>query len=234
MAFPTLRWYEKGQAVMPDYRGDRTMEALVDYVKRRVGSNGGEEFQEEHHPGCLVVGHLMVNRVPGNFHIEAHSVNHELNSAMTNLTHRVNHLSFGSTDGFPGHVLYLIPHFSCIPKKYKNTDPMKDKYYPTFEYHQAFHHHLKVISTHIDYLFSRSTILYQILEQSQLVYYDVQMVPEIRFSFDLSPMSVVLSKEGRKWYEYLTSLCAIIGGTYTTLGLINATLLKIFKPKKIY
>lgn len=49
----------------------------------------------------------------------------------------------------------------------------------------------------------------------------------------MSPMSVNLKKEGRRWYEYLTSLFAIIGGTYTTLGLINATLLRIFKPKKI-
>ena len=56
-------------------------------------------------------------------------------------------------------------------------------------------------------------------------------VPEIRFSYDLSPISVSVQKEGRKWYEYITSLCAIIGGTYTTLGLINRTLLSLFKPK---
>jgi hypothetical protein len=71
------------------------------------------------------------------------------------------------------------------------------------------------------------------LEQSQVVYYDVVNVPEARFSYDLSPMSVVVQKEGRKWYDYLTSLCAIIGGTFTTLGLIDATLYKVFKPKKL-
>jgi hypothetical protein len=43
----------------------------------------------------------------------------------------------------------------------------------------------------------------------------------------------VVEKEGRKWYDYLTSLCAIIGGTFTTLGLIDATLYKILKPKKL-
>jgi hypothetical protein len=52
------------------------------------------------------------------------------------------------------------------------------------------------------------------LEQSQIVYYDPENVPEARFSYDLSPMAVVVQKEGRKWYDYLTSLCAIIG-TYS-------------------
>ena len=37
----------------------------------------------------------MVNRVPGNFHVEAGSVNHNLNPTMTNLSHTVHHLSFG-------------------------------------------------------------------------------------------------------------------------------------------
>ena len=73
-------------------------------------------------------------------------------------------------------------------------------------------------------------ILYQILEESQLVMYDVQNVPEIKFLWDMSPMSVNLVKEtDKRWYDYITSLLAIIGGTYTTLGLINRTLLGIFK-----
>mmetsp|Transcript_20091 Transcript_20091/g.43614 ORF Transcript_20091/g.43614 Transcript_20091/m.43614 type:complete len:479 (+) Transcript_20091:134-1570(+) len=244
MAFPMLRWYEGGKAIMPDYRGDRTVEALLEYAKRRASSSEGgggdggdddraeDEFAEEHHPGCQVSGHMMVNRVPGDLHIEAKSTNHAINSAMTNLTHRVNHLSFGTPHGPQGHVLSFLPFFSDIPENFKRTNPMKDKYYPTYHFHEAFHHHLKIISTHVDYMFSHSTVLYQILEESQLVYFDVQNIPEIKFLWDMSPMSVNLTKEGRPWYEYATSLLAIIGGTYTTLGLINATLLRIFKPKK--
>lgn len=239
MAFPTLRWYVDGKAVMPDYRGDRTVEALMEYAKRRVGSTGeggndeDDEFGQEHHPGCQVSGHMMVNRVPGNLHMEAKSTNHVINSAMTNLTHRVNHLSFGTPHGPQGHHLAFLPYFSDdIPEYFKHTNPLKDRYFPTYHFHQAFHHHLKIISTHVDYLF-RNTVIYQILEESQLVYYDVQTIPEIKFLWDMSPMSVSLTKEGRPWYEYMTNLLAIIGGTYTTLGLINATLLKIFKPKRL-
>jgi len=253
MAFPTLRWMEDGKAVMPDYRGDRTVDGLVEYAKRRVDdskggnndnkSNNGDnralannEWDEDHHPGCQVSGHLMVNRVPGNLHVEAKSSHHEINSAMTNLTHRVNHLSFGPPRAPNYNFMALFG--DAFPATYRHSNPMKGKFYPSAEYHTAFHHHMKIVSSHADYLASSrgsssSSVVYQILEESQVVVYEVQEIPEIKFLWDMSPMSVSLTKEGRRWYEYMTNLLAIIGGTYTTLGLINATLLKLFKPKRL-
>lgn len=74
---------------------------------------------------------------------------------------------------------------------------------------------------------------YQFIEQSQIVKYSEDDVPEARFSYDISPMSVIVKTDGLKWYDYLTSLFAIIGGTFTTLGLIDASLYKVFKPKKL-
>mmetsp|Transcript_24296 Transcript_24296/g.67351 ORF Transcript_24296/g.67351 Transcript_24296/m.67351 type:complete len:478 (-) Transcript_24296:795-2228(-) len=257
MAFPTLRWYHAGQAVQPDYKMDRTVQALVAYAKRKLEMD--EKYKEwfsknEHqttpeeqdkkrqlyqqqrpeHPGCQVSGHLMVNRVPGNFHIEAKSKSHNLNAAMTNLSHVVNHLSFGppidlNQDRKARRIL------KQVPEEHRQFSPMDDSDYVTKQYHQAFHHYIKVVSTHLNMGTSdtNSLLTYQFLEQSQIVYYSEVNVPEARFSYDLSPMSVVVEKEGRKWYDYLTSLCAIIGGTFTTLGLIDATLYKVFKPKKL-
>ena len=80
---------------------DRTVQALVGFAKRKLEMD--EKFKDweqktphasadekekkrklfqQHrpeHPACQVSGHLMVNRVPGNFHIEAKSKNHNLN-----------------------------------------------------------------------------------------------------------------------------------------------------------
>lgn len=180
-----------------------------------------------------VSGHLMVNRVPGNFHIEAKSKNHNLNSAMTNLTHIVNHLSFG--EPLDQQSLRTKRILKQVPEEHQQFNPMDGSLYLTREYHQAYHHYIKVVSTHLNVGSSDANqmVTYQFLEQSQIVHYDVNNVPEARFSYDLSPMSVVVEKEGRKWYDYLTSLCAIIGGTFTTLGLIDAVLYKVFKPKKL-
>merc|ERR1712127_364159 len=112
------------------------------------------------------------------------------------------------------------------------------KVYATSKFHQAFHHYIKVVSTHLNMGSGsemddvNSITVYQMLEQSQIVFYDEVNVLEARFSYDMSPMSVVVQKEGRKWYDYLTSLCAIIGGSFTTLGLIDASLYRVFKEKK--
>jgi len=256
MAFPTLRWYANGEPVTPDYKMDRTVDALVGYVKRKLEmderlkdwekkaaeSGTSEEDKERHrklyqgsrpeHPGCQVSGHLMVNRVPGNFHVEAKSNSHNLNAAMTNLSHVVNHLTFGDPmDTRSARTRRILKQ---VPKEHRQFKPMNEQAYITEDYHQAYHHYIKVVSTHLIFGASRNNQMttYQFLEQSQIVYYDETNVPEARFSYDLSPMSVVVEKEGRKWYDYLTSLCAIIGGTFTTLGLIDATLYRVFKPKK--
>ena len=86
MAFPTLRWYKASEAVLPDYKMDRTVAALTGFTKRklemeekykdwekkmaddpeknqRMRPNAGNSRPE--HPGCQVSGHFMVNRVPG-------------------------------------------------------------------------------------------------------------------------------------------------------------------------
>eukprot|EP00980_Cylindrotheca_fusiformis_P025148 scaffold13207_cov143-Cylindrotheca_fusiformis.AAC.1 len=255
MAFPTIRWYHSGQPISPEYKMDRTVQALVGFSKRKlemdekykeweakaVDSTQEEKDQKRklfqahrpEHPACQVSGFLMVNRVPGNFHIEAKSKNHNLNSAMTNLTHVVNHLSFGEPVDRQSRRTKRI--LKQVPEEHRQFSPMDGSSYVTKDFHQAFHHYIKVVSTHLNMGSSSSNqmVTYQFLEQSQIVYYEVNNVPEARFSYDLSPMSVVVEKESRKWYDYLTSLCAIIGGTFTTLGLIDAVLYKVFKPKKL-
>jgi len=101
MAFPTLRWYHDAKVVRPDYQMDRTVVALMAFARRKLemddkfkeweskANNLDDEEREQkrqlfqqhrpEHPGCQVSGHLMVNRVPGNFHIEAKSKSHNLN-----------------------------------------------------------------------------------------------------------------------------------------------------------
>lgn len=245
LAFPCLRWYENGKFQAPDYKLDRTVNALTAHANRKLdastkyhnwkqdrgaSSKPRQMYTRPENPGCQVSGTLMVNRVPGNFHIEAKSVNHNLNSAMTNLTHMVNHLSFGEMGKDQTRTLTRV--LKQVPKALQQFRPLDGKMFTNSEFHQAYHHYIKVVSTHLSLGYIKFPTLYQFLEQSQIVYYEDVNVPEARFSYDLSPMSVIVEKEGRKWYDYLTSLCAIIGGTFTTLGLIDATLYKVFKPKK--
>jgi Endoplasmic reticulum vesicle transporter len=46
-------------------------------------------------------------------------------------------------------------------------------------------------------------------------------------------MAVVIKRKGKRWYEFVTSICALIGGTFTVMGLLSSFLGVIFKPKKL-
>mmetsp|Transcript_5866 Transcript_5866/g.8623 ORF Transcript_5866/g.8623 Transcript_5866/m.8623 type:complete len:503 (+) Transcript_5866:153-1661(+) len=269
-AFPLIRWYRDGKPEYPEYRADRTVAALTEFSKRKIDMNekykgwekraleeGGDAARlprrpdggRPDHPGCQVSGHIFVNRVPGNFHVEARSKSHNLNAAMTNLTHIVNHLSFGSPDTLPDHKHKEVTRLlKQVPPKYKRFYPLDHKLFETKKYHQAYHHYIKVVQTHFDMSGKgrdesgrpinkmdgyNAMSTYQFLRQSQVVLYDEMTVPEARFSYDLSPMSVLVQKESRKWYDYVTSLCAIIGGAFTTFGLIDASLYRVLKSKKV-
>lgn len=59
-----------------------------------------EAFKE--HQGCQLIGEILINKVPGNFHISAHAYGSILGRLFTetgvnnlDLTHKINHLSFG-------------------------------------------------------------------------------------------------------------------------------------------
>ena len=52
--------------------------------------------------GCQLFGYLLINRVPGNFHISSHAFHEYLNKIFNmanirtiDLSHKINHISFG-------------------------------------------------------------------------------------------------------------------------------------------
>lgn len=208
MAFPTLRLFKEGEIFAPDYKMDRTIVALKEYAKSKLELEEKMkewhpkrreriESQNKEHPGCMLSGYLLVNRVPGNFHLEARSNQHNLNAAMTNLSHIVNHLSFGQP--LRSDQLKKMKRF---PEFSDSIAPLDSSVFVNRDFHQSFHHYSKVVSTHysVDGVLSRkSTILgYQVLAQSQIMHYQEEDVPEAKFSYDLSPMAVVVNNKGRR------------------------------------
>lgn len=250
MAFPSLRLFTDGEVAPPDYRGDRTVEAFMEFVKQRVAvdeqvatmdvaTREAHEVRKENmrtdHPGCLMSGFLLVNRVPGHFHIEARSKHHNLNPAASNMSHVVHQLSFG-----PSLSRNALRRVEEVPDNFfsmVSTKPMDDKQYVNTALHSSYHHYIKVVSTHLEvgarFQGKDAILAYQMVESSQLMSYSEEDVPEARFSYDLSPMSVVITRKGKRFYEFLTSVCAIIGGTFTVVSLFNSFLGILFKKKTV-
>ena len=131
---------------------------------------------------------------------------------------------------------------SKVPEEFfsvSSTEPMNGREYANFKLHQAFHHYLKVVSTNIELAGSgkaarkKSILAYQMVQSSQIMQYTETEVPSALFTYDLSPLSVVITSKGKRWYEFLTSICAIMGGAFTVLGLFSGFLNIVFKSKKI-
>ena len=249
-AFPMMQLFKFQDKLGADYRADRTLVAFEDFISQQIALDQHVNSlpdnekkahlemvagQQNKHPGCLLVGFLLVNRVPGNFHIEARSKHHNLNPVMSNLSHIVNHLSFG-----PVFTLRELERMDYVPNtlfSYTSTHPMDHHAYVNTKLHQVYHHHIKVVTTVINDRNPRydegAIVAYQMVQASQIMEYIEEDVPEARFSFDISPMAVRIAKEPRPLYQFVTSVCAIIGGSFTVFGLFNGILSVLFKPKKM-
>jgi thiol-disulfide isomerase/thioredoxin len=250
--YPTLRLFVNGEFVM-DYRGSRTVMDFVQFLKvaeedlKREGrlnlDQVGESMkkhmnmsaEEQHwleslertkkhhviesvepkwkpidHPGCQVAGSILINRVPGNFLIQAFSPMHDLAPHMTNLSHEIHSLVFTPEAA-------RRERRNALPKQFEqSTTPLNGNVYVTENLHEAYHHYLKLVST--------NGFAYQVLQSSQLAIYGHDQVPENKFIIDLSPIAIRYRQETRRWYDYVTSLMAIIGGTFTVVGICGASL----------
>lgn len=59
-------------------------------------------------------------------------------------------------------------------------------------------------------------------------------IPAIYFRYDMSPIVVKFTKRSKSFSHFLVQICAIIGGVFTVLGLLNSivhTSLKRFLKK---
>jgi hypothetical protein len=201
-------------------------------------------WNTEEHPGCQLSGYLYMDRAPGHFYVQAQSQSHDLNPYMTNLSHTINHLSFGdekATRYFAG--LMSRGKETVFPKNFhESVQPLDGNVYVTPDLHEAYHHYIKLVGTN---LFS-----YQVVPSTQLAKYREDAIPETKFIIDLSPISVVYRATTRRWYDYVTSIMvrcvcvecnllypvhvdlsltnvvlvlqAIIGGTFTVVGMLEA------------
>jgi hypothetical protein len=246
--YPTLRLFVEGQPYEKgDYRGQRFLMDLIQFIKvaetdletegklsldqitasmqrhlnvsaeekhwaealHRMHHHHHEDWNPEDHPGCQLSGSMLINRVPGNFYIQAMSLTHDLVPHMTNVSHQINSLTFSPDKHNRENKKDILP-----PNFDQLTRPVDGKAFFTNKLHQAYHHYLKLVTTNGN--------AYQVLYSSQLAVYEPNEVPEAKFLIDLSPIAIRYRRVSRHWYDYVTSLMAIIGGTFTVVGIFES------------
>ena len=117
---------------------------------------------------------------------------------MANVSHSVNHLSFGTPLSRTA-----ARRVDEIPSEFfdvSSTEVMDGNMYINNKLHQAFHHYIKVVPTEIQagskFMGKDVIQAYQMVQTSQIMQYATEDVPEARFSYDISPMAVVIKKKG--------------------------------------
>lgn len=172
--------------------------------------------------GCEISGFLLLDRVPGNFYIFAQSDIVDV-IPHTNLSHQINFLSFVTA----GDSASSSPHEDTARKSH----PINGQVYINSEFHQAHHHYIKLVSSTAKegQSTTNTNSYYQMLHQSQVALYKPDIVPHAKFQYDFSPIALTYHRvNNRQWYEYLTSLLAIVGGIFTVFGMIDGVLNAIF------
>ena len=53
---------------------------------------------------------------------------------------------------------------------------------------------------------------------------DTALVPNAVFHYDISPVMVVMAEETQSFSSFITNICAVIGGIYTAVGLLDNVL----------
>lgn len=231
LGFPTIRMYRRSLSSKRNFRsyerGPRNAEAVIRWVQEDVAKHkgaGDSHFHSFFKEGCRVEGFVEVARVPGTLHFEAaDSSAKTLNYAFTNVSHTVNHLSF-STGGDPA----KFPN--RIPRGIENfVSRLDGKRFSTAAFHQAPHHYLQVVSTYFEREGVRS---YQLTHQHRFAVAPKGQIPQAKFSYSLAPVEVRIVPTGKRWYEFVTSCLAIVGGAFTVIGLLQSSAVSASKAFK--
>jgi thiol-disulfide isomerase/thioredoxin len=212
-AYPSIRLY-KADGSFSVYEGKRDEADLLRWIERTVKmkSYGWASHHEAFERGCNAKGRMQIPRVPGRLELTAGGGDQNLNSRMTNVSHLVKHLSFSDPDDGR----YHRKGWNTLPPDvWKHLSPLDGKRFVTTDFHQAWVHDMKVVST----VGSNGKTAYQVSHQKRLSQLKEDEIPQAQFHYDIEPFSIWVKRDEKKWYDFFTSLLAMLGGSFVVMRL---------------
>jgi len=180
------------------------------------------QCQQAETDGCIVSGYIRVAKVQGNFHIavgESHleqgKKHHhhwpEKDRALGfNTTHYISELSFGESipgvvnplDGFEfvetgvGSMQYFL---QVVPTSFEKSN---GRHINSNQYSVTYHHNvIDLNSDHVE-------------------------LPGVFFKYDISPIMIHMKYDQYSFAQFITRLCAIVGGVWVVIGLVYSAIHK--------
>lgn len=181
-------------------------------VKTPIGTDG---------EGCLFEARFHINKVPGNFHVSTHSV--DVQPSNYDFKHTIHEVTFGSR----------IKRISS--KNIGTFNSLKGRDKSDANGLESHEYHMKIVPTTYEDLSHTKLVAYQYTFAYRnyiSMGHGGRVIPAIWFRYDLNPITVKYHETRPPLYHFLTTVCAIVGGTFTVAGIIDSFLFsatEIFK-----
>jgi len=215
-AFPTIRLYRRDRN-FTRFDGKRSLDGIVSWVRDTAAQSfGWKQHHEELEGGCNIKGFVVTPRVPGHIELMAGVGDQDLEPTMTNVSHLVRNFAFSDPTDLLQRPFFggygLNSWFQAI----MFASPLNGRLFVTEEFHQAFDHHMMVVSSiHPD------GVSYQFSSRDRVTRLNASTIPQARFFFDIEPFSILYQREGKKWYDFATMLLSILGGLFVLMRLLT-------------
>jgi hypothetical protein len=184
-----------------------------------------KKINTKHGEACNMYGYVTVPRVPGSLQFAPASIFRHaqvgagdvLSYVYThfNASHRINRLSFGQY--YPGSVAPLDAHSEV----HRNAGTMQ--------------YYLKVVPTTYtprrgeDVVTNQYSVTQHWARASANI--ETSQLPGVFLFYDFSPIAVHIEERSRRLTHFLTRMCAIIGGIYAALGMVDRVLHRLMKDQ---
>jgi endoplasmic reticulum-Golgi intermediate compartment protein 3 len=191
---------------------------------------GFEASLDQKGEGCNLHGHFLVPKVSGNFHFgpsksfqHAHLYTFDLMSYTTegfNISHTINSLTFGPP--YPGRDSPLDDMTRLLSKEDGSG---------------MFQYYCQIVPTQYnalgvapaDAIVSNQFAVTEHFRKINAASH--RWLPGVFFFYDISSIKINRDESRKGLLQFLTSLCAIVGGVFTTMGLVDSSLHAMGKRK---
>lgn len=187
-----------------------------------LAENLRSEYAED--GGCQLYGKMELNKASGHFHIVPHNTIRTLQGDkgglfnllellsftfdQFNITHTVNSLSFGD-------------HFPSI------ASPLDGETRSIQDTHGMYQYYVKIVPTQYVYYDGKEvhSNQYSVTEHVRnLSPGSGRGMPGVYFYYQMSPLNAKFEEKSKSFTAFLTSACAILGGCFTVMGIVDVVL----------
>lgn len=234
--FPSIRVFRKGSDDITmqgmheheAYRGDRTKDSLLEFAEALVPSAGQPHryirgvTRIAKTPGCNLSGFVLVKKVPGTLHFLAKSPGHSFDFPAMNMSHVVHQWYFGNKPSPRRRAALARLHPLGLTDDW--ADKLAGQPFTSANQRVTHEHYSQVVLTTIDPK-NRGVGAYDAYEYTVHSHqYSTDDIPASRFSYELSPIQIVVTEKPKAWYHFITTLCAIVGGVFVVAGIVDGLL----------